>query len=234
MKQHLNWKNEEEGSITFLEDDEAVFTADVFLTGEEEAEFRIQDIVFLEKNAENGKISKKVIQKVTKYLLECFRLLWAEGLEEVALVEPCGTILAEILDSTEVVDLAYKEYMMKRCLPVQKTTDCGQSTLKLTKEEQGFCCENAEHTFFCRLLEYGQEAPGENCFYLFEVEVSEKVRNQGIATACMEELFRFLSAKTPTVIYLQVGSYNEPAVHLYEKLGFTIAEELRYYGYGEE
>ena len=55
MKQHLNWKNEEEGSITFLEDDEAVFTADVFLTGEEEAEFRIQDVVFLEKNAENGK-----------------------------------------------------------------------------------------------------------------------------------------------------------------------------------
>ena len=229
MEAKLEWLTEEEGQIVVFENQKNVLTAEFFVTGEEEAEFRIQDVVFEEKTAEIDKMSEEIIQEMTKYILECFRLLWAEDMEEVVLVEPQGTKMAEILDSTVVVENVYKEYMMRRYLNPQKTTDCGQSTLKLTKEENGFCCENAEHTFFCRLLEYELEKQGETCFYLYEVEVSEKKRNLGIATTCLKELFQLLSAEAPVVIFLQVGSYKEPAVHLYHKLGFEISEALCYY-----
>ncbi|MBP3577971.1 MAG: GNAT family N-acetyltransferase [Lachnospiraceae bacterium] len=234
MKYRLEWLSEDEGSITFLEGGEPFMTLKVFLVGEEEAELRIQDVVFLKNDNRNKNLSEKLICKMTKCISESFRLLWEEGFEETILVEPKETNLAEILDSTSVVCLAYKEYMMKREFSRQKTTDCGLPSLCLTKSEDGYDCENAEGTFFCRLLDYEKTKEQKRCFYLYEVEVDAVKRNQGIATACLRKLFELLAEQSPVTVYLQVGSYNEPAVHLYEKLEFEISEELRYYTMAED
>lgn len=233
MEHQLSWANEEEGTITFFEGENFFLTVQFFATGEEETEFKLQDIVFPEDYAENDKIREKVILKMTRCISECFLLLWNEGFEDVILVEQNGTKIAEILNSTPVVRLVYSEYMMKRRIEPQKSTNCGPATLVLKEEEDGYCCENTDNTFFCRLLPYPAEQPGEDCFYLYEVGVSKRKRNKGIATACLKELFCRLANAAPVTIYLQVGSYNEPAVHLYEKLGFEVSEELRYYAIKE-
>ena len=229
MDYKLEWLSEEEGRITFFEKKAPFFMIDFFLTGENEAEFKIQDIVFEGKTTKNSNLSKEVTLKMTERLSGCFRLLWDEGLDEVVLVEPKGTKIAEILDSTKVVQKLYSEYMMKLHMESQKTTDCGLEFLELTKNEEGFECKNIEKTFFCRLLTYEAAREGARCFYLYEVEVKKKSRNKGIATKCLAGLFALLSQESPLTVYLQVGSYNEPAVHLYEKLGFDISEELGYY-----
>lgn len=231
MESKLEWLNEEEGTIRFLE--EACPVVQVYVTGGEEAEFRLQDIVFPKDLTENEKTRKEIICKVTKSLKEAFRLMWDEGYEETVLVEQKGSELGKILDSTCVVEKVYSECLMYRRFETKKTTDSSEIRINLIEEEEGLLCENEEKTFFCRLLPYSAKNPGENCFYLYEVEVKQNKRNKGIATACLEELFRQLAKETPVSIYLQVGSYNEPAVHLYEKLGFEVSEELCYYALAE-
>ena len=234
MENKTEWLSEEEGRITFYDGNGVFLTACVFITGEEEAEFRIQDVVFPESITKGDDICKEITSKMTSCISELFRLLWEEGLEETTLVEPKNTKLAEILDSTDVVKGAYEEYMMKCRFPLQKSTDCGLLSLNLTKTADGYVCENEEKTFFCRLLKYESERAEEECFYLYEVEVDKKKRNNGIGTACLTELFRQLSLKSAVTVYLQVGSYNEPAVHLYKKLGFETTEALCYYSMTEE
>lgn len=229
MESKLEWLSEEEGRIAFYENGAPFLQAKVYRFGDEEAEIRLQDIVFLEKHAKIDNIPEKIIQKMTSCISETFRILEEEGLVETTLVEQKGTKVAEILDSTGVVSVAYKEYMMKRMIPQQKSTSCGFVPLSLTKTEDGYDCKNEKQTFFCRLLNYEGKQLGEKAYYLYEVEVNKKARNKGVATACLMELFRRLSAEAAVTIYLQVGSYNEPAVHLYEKLGFEICEELRCY-----
>jgi len=229
MESKLEWLSEDEGRITFYEDGERFLTAQVYRFGDEEAEIRLQDVVFLEKQQKNDNMSEKIIQKMTDCVSETFRILEEEGLTETTLVERLGTRMAEMLDSTRVVSVAYKEYMMKSTIPRQKTTGCGLPFLFLTKTEDGYNCRNKENTFFCRLLNYQENRQGEHAYYLYEVEVNKKARNKGVATVCLTELFSRLSAEMPVTVYLQVGSYNEPAVHLYKKLGFEICEELRCY-----
>lgn len=233
MKRKMEWLSEEEGSIVFYKQEEPFVTVGVFPVGEEESELRIQDVVFPENDSKNVNLQDKIICEMMDCISESFRLLWEEGFEETILVEPKETKVAKILDSTDVVQMVYKEYMMKRKFSRQKSTGCGSASLYLTKTEEGYCCENREGTFFCRLLNYGQTAPSEQSFYLYEVEVDETKRNQGIATTCLGELFKLLSQQSAVTVYLQVGSYNEPAVHLYEKLGFEVCEELRYYAVAE-
>lgn len=234
MEHKLEWLSEEEGRIAFFENSEPVLTAEIFITGEEAAEFKIQDVVFVDKTTKNNNLSKEIISKMTECLPKCFRLLWEDGFDEVVLVEQQGTKVAEILDSTAVVQKLYSEYMMKCYFKPQNSTDCGLDFLKLTKTEDGYVCENKEKNFFCRLLSYEAERPEEQCYYLYEVEVKKNSRNKGIATKCLTQLFFQLSREVPLTVYLQVGSYNEPAVHLYKKLGFDISEELGYYVFPEE
>lgn len=234
MEHKLEWISEEEGRIAFYENEEPVLTAEVFITGEEAAEFKLQDVVFGEKTTKNNDLSGEIILKMTECLPKCFRLLWEEGLDEVVLVEQQGTKMAELLGSTTVVQKLYSEYMMKCYFKPQNSTDCGLNFLKLTKTEEGYVCENKEKNFFCRLLSYDAEQEEGQCFYLYEVEVKNNCRNRGVATKCLAQLFLMLSQNAPLTVYLQVGSYNEPAVHLYKKLGFEISEELGYYVLPEE
>ena len=133
MEHKLEWQNEDEGILSFFENGEAVLSVEIFLASEEEAELRIQDVVFLEKTIKDDKIRQEVACKMTKYIVECFRLLWEMGYEETVLVEPKETNIAEILDSTKVVQVAYKEYMMKHRIETQKSTGFGLIFLHLTK-----------------------------------------------------------------------------------------------------
>ena len=229
MDYKSEWLSEEEGRVVFFEEGKPFLMAEYFCTGEEEAEIKIQDVVVNEKTTKNSEISEKVILKMIECIPECFRLLWDEGFSEVVLVESQGTKMAEILNSTTVVQKLYSEYMMRRYMKPQKSTDCGLEFLELTKNADGYVCENKEKSFFCRLIPYETGAAGEQSFYLYEVEVKKKNRNKGVATRSLTELFSMLSQETPVTVYLQVGSYNEPAVHLYKKLGFDISEELGYY-----
>lgn len=233
MEHKLEWKNEEEGRITFYDENAEFLAVDVFITGEEEAELRLQDVVAGQEIEKNTDMHKKIIHKMIECISTCFRLLWEEGFEETVLVEPKGTKTAETLDSTKVVRIAYKEYMMKRQIQPQKSTDCGTVSLNLTETGEGMLCKNKENSFVCRLLPYAETVSGEQTYYLFEVEVKKTKRNRGIATACLSELFRQLAKDSPVTVLLQVGSYNEPAVHLYQKLGFEVSEELCYYAMEE-
>lgn len=228
MKLSLEWENEEEGLFRCSEAENFCLTVKCFITGENEAELQIQDMVSENQNQEKQKMSKKVIHKMTECLMECFRRMWEEGFEETVLVEKKGSELSELLDSTDVVQKCYSEYMMFRCFDARETESFAPHRLTLTKENEGFFCENSEKSFFCRLLPYTAKA-GERSFYLYEVEVEKEKQNQGIATECLKNLFRLLAEKQPLTICLQVGSYNEPAVHVYRKLGFEVSEELCYY-----
>lgn len=229
MERKLEWLSDEEGRIIFFEEDKPFLTAEFFLTGEDEAEFKVQNVMSEEETIGENLLSEKMVVKVTECLLECFQLLWNEELEEVVFVEQRGTKIEELLNSADVLQKIYSEYMMKRHLEPQNVSEDKVNFLELTKTEDGYICENKEKSFFCRLLSYEAEAVGEQSFYLYEVEVKKKSRNKGIATKCLTGLFSLLSQKAPLTIYLQVGSYNEPAVHLYKKLGFDVSEELGYY-----
>ncbi len=226
MEHNLEWFNEEEGSITFYEKGKELLSFQVFVISEEEAELKLTGLEIVETIQKIERIPDEIISKVMKCLVKSFRLLWEEGFEETILVEQKGTEFWKLLDSTDVVEEAYREYMMQRMFLPEEIAAYNSNNLILTEEEGGFLCENAEKSFFCRLLLYqGAAGTGRN-FYVYEVEVAEEKRNRGIATGCLKELFGRLAEKEQVTIYLQVGSYNEPAVHLYEKLGFEVKEEL--------
>ena len=146
-------------------------------------------------------------------------------MEEVFFVDKQGEPLMHALKEADVIEPAYREYMMKRSFSTEDIVSDSFKEIEIRAEEDSFICENKERSFFCRLLPY----QAENSFYLYEVEVLEAVRNQGIATTCLKQLFSELVKKKKEVtMYLQVGSYNEVAVHLYQKLGFELYEEICY------
>lgn len=241
METKVCWLTSEEGEILFFEAEKEWMSFQFFVISEEEAELKLLRAEIVETTDEIKNISDEIISKMTECIVESFRLLWEEGYEETILVERKGSLFSKILDSTSVVQKMYSEYMM--CCEISQTQYIVENSeywnnIDITENEDGFVCENKEGTFFCRLLPYESEGDSVRSFYLYEVEVDEAVRNQGIATACLKELFVTLSRETAgnqdtgrkqVKILLQVGSYNEPAVHLYEKLGFEIYEELCYY-----
>ena len=250
MECQLHWLTEDEGEIVFVEQKKEWLCVQFFVISEEEAELKLRRLKIVDTTDEIVNISPEIISKVTECILEAFRLLWEEGYEETILVERKGSFFSKILDSTGVVQNVYSEYMM--CCEILQTQYIVQNSEywnnigtiqhrpnrllgNITEEEDGLVCENKEGTFFCRLLPYESKGDDVQSFYLYEVEVDEAVRNQGIATACLKELFVTLSkeaagnpnaARKQVKILLQVGSYNAPAVHLYKKLGFEIYEEL--------
>lgn len=232
MEIRQEWESEEEGLLICSGAERFCLTVKCFITGEKEAELQIQDIVSECQKKKREKMSEKVIFEMTECLEACFRHMWEAGFEETVLVEKNGSELSQILNSTTVVQRCYSEYMMRRLFEPQTSINCvldgGAAELQICAEEEGFSCENKEKSFFCRLLPYSARA-GEQSFYLYEVEVEKKKRNRGIATNCLNGLFRHLAEQQPLTVYLQVGSYNEPAVHLYRKLGFEISEEFCYY-----
>lgn len=56
---------------------------------------------------------------------------------------------------------------------------------------------------------------------VLNVTVNEKVRNMGIGTGLLKEIFERAKKYGVTDIHLEVRESNDSAIHLYEKLGFT-------------
>ena len=218
----LTFLNEEEGRLSLVtwDGDEICFS--VYPMGDGVAEVATQDMGFLLKNEESFKIDSKITYKMTKCIIEALRTLKEAGFSNLSVLGEKGSIFEEILGSTGVVQKQYSEYLMKYLGKRPETTSsCAKSSQKMSykKTEDGYECRNKEKSFFARV------SPYRDGWYVYEVEVSYDKRRTGIGTACMELLQeRFLH------VYLQVGSYNEPAMGLYRKLGYQIEEEICYYG----
>lgn len=227
MKYKLQWSNEEEGRLICLEKETEWLCFDIFIVGEE-AELVIKCGDIVDKIQQLEVLSGKLLEQLKKCIKKAFSLLWNEGIEEVFLVEKQGELFVKLLREANLIELVYSEYMMKRKFSTQDICQEKGIELEIIKEEDSFICENKEKSFFCRLLPY----QGESEFYLYEVQVLEYLRNQGIATKCLKQLCSDLvkrsGEKKEVTLYLQVGSYNKPAVHLYQKLGFELSEEICY------
>ncbi len=227
MKYKLQWNSEEEGSLIFLEKAIEWLCFDIFMVGEE-AELVIKSGEIVDKVRQSEILSGKLLEQLKKCIKKAFSLLWNEGIEEVFLVEQQGELLVKLLKEANMIELVYSEYMMKRKFSTKDICQENEIALDIIEEEDSFICENKEKSFFCRLLPYQRESE----FYLYEVQVVEQLRNQGIATKCLKQLCSDLvkrsGEKKEITLYLQVGSYNKPAVHLYQKLGFELSEEICY------
>lgn len=218
----LSFLNEEEGELSIAEEGNEVLRFFVYPIGKEEAEIKAQDIGFLCEIQEHTIIPEIVIREVTKLLIYAFEVLKKAGYPETHIVTEKATKFEEILGSTGVVQKEYSEYLMFLPPDVADTArSCGnkEEMLRYEQMEEGYICRNTDRSFYARVSRYGDG------WFVSEVEVRYDRRRTGIATACMSALAeRFLQ------LYLQVGSYNEPAWNLYNKLGFQVIEELCYYG----
>lgn len=240
MKYKLHWNSEDEeegegeGVLVFFEnknknekEETEWLCLDVFVLGEE-AELVIKTGIIVDKLEQSDVVCGKLVNKLKDCIWKAFSLLWKKGIEEVFLVEKQDAKVTQILKEANIIETVYSEYMMKRTFSTEEFSKNSFVPIEIIAEEDGFICENKEKSFFCRLLPYQEE----HSFYLYEVEVQEMMRNRGIATNCLTQLFSELVKRSGTnaavTIYLQVGSYNKPAVHLYQKLGFELSEEICY------
>ena len=77
-------------------------------------------------------------------------------------------------------------------------------------------------------------------FVLDEAEIGNicvlpELRGQGVGRKLMEELLNILRSVEVTRVFLEVESYNEGAIALYEKCGFVRYNERKdYYGKGRD
>ncbi|MBQ3046205.1 MAG: GNAT family N-acetyltransferase [Clostridia bacterium] len=60
-----------------------------------------------------------------------------------------------------------------------------------------------------------------NLIHIHEIYVDPSFRRQGIASGLLDEIKRIASETGTTQITLDVWSFNETAIRLYEKLGYT-------------
>lgn len=215
-------QEEETAILSFLEGKKEILRLEVYPMGEEEAQIEAAQVQQYLEPLYTGEKQEIVTRKVTEMIREALDNLRMRGFETVWFALKKGNALEKILDSTKVVPKMYSEYMLCRHGTVEKEENCDSAageTVCCRITESGYEVSNREGTFFCRL------SPFRGGFYVYEVEVVEKERRKGIATTCMTELMQ----KFPD-LYLQVGSYNVPAVRLYEKLKFEMIEEVCFYG----
>ncbi|MCV0395811.1 MAG: ribosomal protein S18-alanine N-acetyltransferase [Rhizobiaceae bacterium] len=67
------------------------------------------------------------------------------------------------------------------------------------------------------------------------IAVARAARRLGLGRALMEALLRRLHALRAETLFLEVDETNDPAVHLYRRLGFVeVARRPGYYGGGSE
>lgn len=93
------------------------------------------------------------------------------------------------------------------------------------EKSQVFCGYSKPDGFYigtCSLLPYDDSR-----YYLYHVEIQEKLRGKGWGKSLLSAVLAQLPEKAQ--VFLQVASWNEPAVNLYEKTGFRITETLSYY-----
>lgn len=74
----------------------------------------------------------------------------------------------------------------------------------------------------------GRGAVNEGWLGIMAVEVAPEHRRQGLAAAVMAELWRWGGAAGAARSYLQVTTDNDPAIRLYEKLGYRVHHDYHY------
>ena len=218
----LEFYNEEEGVFSLYEEEEELLRFLVYPFEDGEAEIKAQDVGLMREIQDYEIIPEIVTRRIISCLVSAFGVLEKAGYPETLIVTEKATKLEELLGSTNVVQRSHSELMM--FLPperVDDTINCSEreEIIHYEQVEEGYICRNEDRSFYAKV------SPYRDGWYVYEMEVRYDRRRTGIATACMGVLSeRFLQ------LYLQVGSYNVPAVRLYEKLGFCVIEELCYYG----
>ena len=69
-------------------------------------------------------------------------------------------------------------------------------------------------------------------FEIWSLGVMERYRQKGYATQMLMEFLSMFKADKPLALY--VTKTNEPAIRLYEKVGFSIVGDYRYGSYAYE
>lgn len=88
-------------------------------------------------------------------------------------------------------------------------TISNQNNLYLVALVDGFI---AGYCGYCGIVDEG---------YIYNVAVGQRFRRQGIGFYMLEELIKQANSRGITSLTLEVRKSNQPAIHLYKKLGFT-------------
>lgn len=275
MKVKMTWTSEEEAVLTVSRFHKKLCRMKLFDMGQDEAELRVDQLYekanfVISKNEIEKKVTYEMINILKSVRTELRRLAYSS----VTLITEKDSSLNNIIDSTQVVQLSYSEFMLQKHVdssfslnqsepfePLHLLFSCNESENDWESNNQETCSCGSEdvsknssiyndayriHDFLCRgFLDNNNNdinpdficrlSPYRDGWYLYEVEVKEELRGKGIGTAAMKQLLLQLSQRKEFgngkafPLYLQVGSYNEVALHLYQKLGFTVATELCYY-----
>ena len=152
--------------------------------------------------------------------------LEAAGQEEYDLLFPVTPDCKAALGMLKALqaEYVYSEYIMERALGSERNPDSG---LTLRFQENGLCAAylDGRPVGSCRIDRQASSV------FLYEVEILEPLRGQGLGTRLMESLFYQLSQTGAGLLRLQVSSANQAAMALYKKTGFRICETLSYYLY---
>lgn len=239
MKMTWTWKGEDEGEAVFLQRGKEFCRIFVYVTAEDAAEL----VLKLSAAAEPASQGKAFLSDVEGCFAALAAALRKEGLTECSFLSEEGSQgagLFHALADAGVVQKAYSEFLLKKELSeelqkqqkLQEEPQIQQgkpNLLDISGTAEGvFLCTAADGLFSCKLRCY------QDGYYVYEVLVREGMRGRGIGTAAMSELLARLGELPQTAagtLYLQVGSYNEPAMRLYRRLGFEIETELCYYSY---
>ncbi len=224
MKLSLTWKEEEEGVAVFRQFGKEFCRIFVYATEEGTAELLLGPSPKLEA------LKEKAVSKLRKCIVLLDTALKKDGFTEYYFVAEERSPAAGIfhaLDLAGEVERAYSEFMLKR-IP-KKEEGIKEQNLSIEQSEQEILCTRAdeEGLFSCRIRPYR-----DGC-YIYGVSVREDMRGKGIGTAAMKELLARID-ELPTAaamggLYLQVGSYNKPAMRLYQGLDFKAETEFVYY-----
>ncbi|XP_059667424.1 histone acetyltransferase MCC1-like isoform X2 [Cornus florida] len=80
------------------------------------------------------------------------------------------------------------------------------------------------------LLRFDSSKSDQTLVYILTLGVVESYRNLGIASSLIREVIKYASSlPTCRAVYLHVISYNNPAIHLYQKMSFQCVRRL--YGF---
>ena len=125
-------------------------------------------------------------------------------------------------------EFSHAEYRMELSLPPSR--DCDAPLICAVTQEAtdvfsySFSLGNGEDAA-CHTIRYGASA----CLY--GLSVRPALRRRGIGSRALSHVLAFLAREGVRLVFLHVSGDNLPAVSLYKKAGFRIAETLSYYLY---
>lgn len=211
MRIRLCWKTDEEAKVSCRRFGKTVAMGQLYAVGEDAAEVVWQTLPGQTRTVD------RLLCGVKKKAAACGLPVCSFPAEEPSAAD-------DALKAAGAVRYDCTEYLLKWEPSVQQQAVFAPEAVLLRQQEEGETkriqgIRDGASVFSARL------APYRDGSYLYEVEVPDGLRNQGIGTAALRQIL--LRQRTP--VYLQVGSYNERALHLYRKLGFRTETGLNYY-----